>query len=220
LSIAIRPEALKRAENLKGGGSVGRRYIQNIDGKIQNEIIRETFRHGASSISTIVIAKHLHISEPVIFAHFSTKQNLMDQTFAYAWHRIPEKAIFPTPDIDIRDPKVYSIYIERFKQVLSYPKELVFVESYQHSAYYRCDFAREVMKGLIDALIPVFALYQTGRSEEQRSLMVMRYLENIITDLAQIARGVVPATDENIRVAIGTILFGTYGLLTEYKALN
>ena len=48
----------------------------------------------------------------------------------------------------------------------------------------------------------------------------MRYLENIITELAQIARGVVPETNENIRVAIGTILFGTYGLLTEYKALN
>jgi AcrR family transcriptional regulator len=199
---------------------MGRRFIQNIDGKIFNEIIRETFKHGISSLSTKEIAKHIHISEPVIFAHFKTKQNLIDQTFNYAWHQIPERAIFPTPDIDIRDPKVYAIYIDRFKQVLSYPKELVFIESYQHSSFYRKDFAREVMAGLVNRLTPIFARYQTGRSEEQRSLMVMRYLENIITELAQIARGVVPETNENIRVAIGTILFGTYGLLTEYKALN
>ena len=76
------------------------------------------------------------------------------------------------------------------------------------------------MGGIVESLIPVFALYQTGRSEEQRRLMVVRYLENIISDLAQIARGVVPKSNENLRIAIGSILFGTYGLLTEYKGLN
>lgn len=171
-------------------------------------------------ISTKDVARRLHISEPVIFSHFKTKQNLIDQTFLYAWTKMPERVIFPLPDVDIRDPKVYEIYMTRFNEVLSCPKELVYLDAYYHSSYYRKDFAANATSGMLNRLVPVFALYQTGRSEEQRRLMVGRYIENTITDLAQFARGTVPKTDENFRIAIGTILFGTYGLLTEFKTLN
>jgi hypothetical protein len=50
--------------------------------------------------------------------------------------------------------------------------------------------------------------------------MVVRYLENMVADLSQIARGIVPSSEENLRVAIGSLLFGTYGLLTQYRNLN
>jgi len=199
---------------------MGRKTIHNVDEKIMDEVIREIFKYGIAMISTKDVAHRIHISEPVIFAHFKTKQNLIDQTFAYAWGKIPEEAIFPSPDIDIRDPKIYEAYVARFNEILEYPKELVYGDAYYHSSYYHKDFAEKSMGGIVESLIPVFALYQTGRSEEQRRLMVVRYLENIISDLAQIARGVVPKSNENLRIAIGSILFGTYGLLTEYKGLN
>jgi AcrR family transcriptional regulator len=199
---------------------MGRKTIHNVDEKIMDEVIRETFKYGIAMISTKDVARRIHISEPVIFSHFKTKQNLIDQTFSYAWHKMPQEVIFPTSEADIRNPEVYDHYIARFNALLHFPKELVYEDAYYHSSYYHKDFAEKTMSGIIGNLIPVFAGFQTGRSEEQRRLMVTRYLENIISDLAQIARGVVPKTEENFRIAIGTILFGTYGLLTEYKALN
>lgn len=199
---------------------MGRKILHNVDGKIMDEVIRETFKYGIAMISTKDVARRLHISEPVIFSHFKTKQNLIDQTFVAAWSKMPVRVIFPTPDVDIRNPIIYEAYIARFDEVLSYPKELVYLDSYYHSSYYRKDFADNTTSGMFFRLVPVFALYQTGRSEEQRRFMVGRYIENTIADLAQFARGTVPKTSENFRIAIGTILFGTYGLLTEFKNLN
>ena len=63
---------------------MGRKILHNVDGKIMDEVIRETFKYGIAMISTKDVARRLHISEPVIFSHFKTKQNLIDQTFVAA----------------------------------------------------------------------------------------------------------------------------------------
>jgi hypothetical protein len=156
----------------------------------------------------------------VIFAHFKTKQNLIDQCFAYAWNAIPGGDFFPSASSAVTDPEVSARYLAQFKEILSYPKELVYCDAYYHSSYFHSDYASQVMKGVIDRLTPIFITYQTGRSAEQRHFMVVRYLENMVADLSQIARGIVPSSEENLRVAIGSLLFGTYGLLTQYRNLN
>jgi AcrR family transcriptional regulator len=199
---------------------MSRKSIPNVDEKILEEVIRETFRYGVAMISTKKVAKHLHISEPVIFAHFKTKQNLIDQTFAYAWNKIPGGDFFPPADNPVTDPSISNRYLDQFREILSYPKELVFCDAYYHSSYFHQDFASGVMKGIVERLVPIFESYQTGRSDEQRHNMVVRYLENMVADLAQIARGIVPNNEENLRVAVGSLLFGTYGLLTQYRALK
>lgn len=199
---------------------MSRKSIPNADKKILEEVIRETYRYGVAMISTKKVAKHLHISEPVIFAHFKTKQHLIDQCFAYAWNKIPGGDFFPSAEMKSNDPSVALRYLEQAKEVLAYPKELVFCDAYYHSSYFHPDYAYQVMAVTIDELIPIFASYQTGRSVEQRRLMVVRYLENMVADLAQIARGIVPNSEENLHVAIGSLLFGTYGLLTQYKGVR
>jgi AcrR family transcriptional regulator len=198
---------------------MGRRTIKNVDTKIMDEVIKENFRYGIASISTKDLARRIHISEPVIFAHFKTKQNLMNRTFEYAWSKVPERAIFPTPDIDINDPKVYQVYVARFQELLSRPKEVVYGDSYYHSSYYDFSLAYEVEKNLVDRLIAVFKLYHTGRSDEERKIMVMQYLENMVASLSRMARGITQASDENLRIVFGMLLFGSYGLLTEYKTI-
>jgi AcrR family transcriptional regulator len=199
---------------------MGRRSIRNIDAKIMNEVMRETFQRGIGMVSTKGVAKRLHVSEPMIFAHFKTKQNLIDQTFAYSWGRIPQETIFPNPDVNIYDPQVYASYVSRFNEILNYPKELVYSDAYLHSSFYNADFAEDVMASMFSRLVPVFQKYQTGRSLEQRRLMVYRYIQSTVSALSQIAHGYIARSDENIRIAIGTILFGTYGLLTEFKSIN
>lgn len=118
------------------------------------------------------------------------------------------------------DPRISRRYLEQFHEILSYPKELVFCDAYYHSSYFHQNYASGVMKDIIDRLVPIFESYQTGRSSEVRHQMVVRYLENMVADLAQIARGIVPNNEENLRVAVGSLLFGTYGLLTQYRALK
>lgn len=196
---------------------MGRKSIHNVDFKIMDEVIKETTKYGIACISTKELARRIHISEPVIFAHFGTKQNLMDRTFEYAWKQIPERAIFPKASDQVNDPEVYNLYIARFQELLKYPKVLIFGDAYYHSYFYNKVFADRVMSGLVNQLVPIFASYQTGRDEETRRMMVTRYLENVTSDMAQIARGVVPDTPENIRIAFGTLLFGSYGLLTDHK---
>jgi AcrR family transcriptional regulator len=200
--------------------SMGRKTIRNVDEKIMVEVIRETHKYGIAKISTKDLARRVHVSESMLFAHFETKQNLLDKTFCYAISRMPKRPIFPDPDIDVRNPEVYEAYLSCFREILKCPDEVVFEDAYCHSSYFYQDFVNKVNASLVNQLISTFEKYETMRSPDQRWFMVIRYLENVTSELAQIARGVVPNTEENLRIAIGTTLFGIRGLLTDYKTLK
>jgi AcrR family transcriptional regulator len=74
---------------------MGRKAIKNIEKKILGEVMKEAFKNGIAAVSTKEVAHKLHISEPVIFAHFETKQNLMVKTFEEAWNALPHTVAFP-----------------------------------------------------------------------------------------------------------------------------
>jgi hypothetical protein len=76
---------------------------------------------------------------------------------------IPGGDSFPTPDQSIlTDPEVSARYIEPFKEILSYPKELVYCDAYYHSSYYQCDFAERSDERLDRSLVPVFCPLSDG----------------------------------------------------------
>jgi AcrR family transcriptional regulator len=195
---------------------MGRRSIANIEKKILEEVLRENFKYGITSISTKDLARRLHISEPVIFAHFQTKQHLIDSAFEYAWKKVPVRAIFPSVGENIDDPSVFKTYLSRFHEILSEPKALVYGENYFHSSYYNADLDKQVEAPLVDKILATVNGYPTSRDEEHQRLLVMRYLANLISVLSQFASGAIPQSDDNFRLAYGMVLFGAYGLVRDY----
>lgn len=59
--------------------------IKNTEKKTLTQAMKRTRKNGIAAISTKEAAHRVGISEPAIFVHFKTKQNLMIRTFEEAW---------------------------------------------------------------------------------------------------------------------------------------
>ncbi|MCH4210714.1 MAG: TetR/AcrR family transcriptional regulator [Bacilli bacterium] len=191
---------------------MGRRGFVNIENKIQEEVLRENFKYGISAISTKDVAKKLHISEPVIFAHFHTKKNLIDSCFRYSWNKLPKDVVFPMSEEDMEDPKVIEKYLEKFRSILAEPKALVYVNNYFHSPFFDAELSADVKKDLVDMISKRIVAYESHDAETIK-MIIRSYIKSFISRLAEFASGAVEPTDLNMRLALGQLLFGAYGMV-------
>lgn len=109
---------------------------ETVDQEIMDEVMKMTMKVGTGLVSTKEIAKKLGFSEPVIYAHFKTKQDLMDATFVYCWKPFAEGHFFDVgPSLPADRPFEY--YKPYILESLSYKKQLVYASHYLASSY--CD---------------------------------------------------------------------------------
>jgi AcrR family transcriptional regulator len=110
-----------------------RTSIANIDEKILDGVIEESFQYGIGWVSTKDIAQNLGISEPVIFSHFHTKKNLILSAYPQAWKVIDHclDLISDTPWDVIKSAQVYDALKQGIDELFSHPKELSFVAQYE-----------------------------------------------------------------------------------------
>jgi hypothetical protein len=114
---------------------MSRRILSShVDEDIMDEVMKMTMKVGTGLVSTKEIAKRLGFSEPVIFAHFKTKRDLMDKTFEYCWKPFVNDNFFDVgPGLPSdRDFEFYKPYILKS---LSYKKQLVYAQHYLASNY-------------------------------------------------------------------------------------
>lgn len=115
---------------------MGRKAIRNIEKKILSEVMKETYKNGIAAVSTKEVARKLHISEPVIFAHFETKQNLMTKAFEEAWCAFPHTVAFPSTVKKEDDQVAFMRYKEKVNSALQNPIQLIYIADFINSRYY------------------------------------------------------------------------------------
>lgn len=67
---------------------MGRRTLKNLDNRILKRVIIYGSKNGIERISTKKIASDLGITEPTIYVHFETKNNLLKQAYLKAYDNV------------------------------------------------------------------------------------------------------------------------------------
>jgi AcrR family transcriptional regulator len=80
---------------------MARRNLRNIDQRIINRTIEEGAAKGIDGISTKKIASLLRITEPTIYVHFGTKDNLLKEAYKTAVATLYDIVAFLSADDDL-----------------------------------------------------------------------------------------------------------------------
>lgn len=167
---------------------MGRRVIVNLEEKILSAVLRMNASEGIAKISTKNLAKKLEISEPVIFAHFATKQGLLDASFEYAWKLIYSSFGQPV-SLLAKDPtEGFKIYQKKTDFLLKNQKmALLYVYDYLNSSFCNQQFAdltmedtRKVIMGYFRSQAPQLTEYDLDLIAKQNIHLSLIYLVEIL----------------------------------------
>jgi AcrR family transcriptional regulator len=189
---------------------MGRKPICNVEKKIMEEVLRADFKYGIYALSTKKIASHLKISEPVIFSHFKTKQNLYDRTFEYAFNQINVPSLIPTPEV-VLSSEANERFLAFFQAVLEEKECLVYAEHYAHSSYYNKAAAYQVEKGVVESAV-AFLNAHNGRPEEENRSLAFGFLSLIVSGLSRFASGGKGDNEKELPLFVEGLLHGMIGI--------
>jgi AcrR family transcriptional regulator len=109
---------------------MARRNLRNIDQRILKRTIEEGAEKGIDGISTKKIASLLRITEPTIYVHFGTKENLLKAAYENAVDTLYNIVGLSADDnLDEVAPHNFTII---GKQAQEHPSEVIYVFNYRH----------------------------------------------------------------------------------------
>jgi AcrR family transcriptional regulator len=110
---------------------MARRNLRNIDQRIINRAIEEGAAKGIDGISTKKIASLLRITEPTIYVHFGTKDNLLKEAYQTAVATLYDIVGLSADDnLDVTAPHNFMIVA---KQAQTHRNEVIYVFNYRHT---------------------------------------------------------------------------------------
>jgi Transcriptional regulator len=169
---------------------MGRRKIVNLEQKIFVAVLRMNAKEGFSNISTKSMAKKLHVSEPVFFSHFLTKQGLLNATFDYAWKQIFPNFGIPTSLMESDFDKGFKIYQTKNDVILAkWPNEILFVHDFLNASHGDIAHADQTMKETMDMLKGFFAAADPQLSPYDLDILARHTLKLSLGYLVEIIRG-------------------------------
>ena len=198
---------------------MGRRGIKNIDNKILQEVMLQSYKNGIASVSTKEVARKLHISEPVIFAHFKTKANLMAKTFAAAWNEFPHIFCFPHDLSNIADDMAFTQYKEKVTIACAHPVALIYISDFLRSQYYSYNLVVELEGTYRKDIISLFKTLNPKLTDGELSLVAENFIETSITTLVHIVKGHYPRSDETLLFYYVIRIYGFVAILDMKGAL-
>lgn len=202
-------------EDEKGRAIVGRRkLVANIDDKIMIEVMKMTMKVGTGLVSTKEMAKKLHISEPVIFAHFKTKTDLMDATFVKACTPLLKDQIVKVC-LEKGNTATYEDYKPALLWALSFKKETVFIHHYLASSYYNDKIVHKALGPFFEQAAKALQALIPGHSLKpgQCDFLCIAYFHTRINILNLFVQGRFPITDEYLRLMDSYLAGGTFAAL-------
>jgi len=168
---------------------MGRRVIVNLEDKILSAVLRMNASEGIAKISTKNLAQKLAISEPVIFAHFVTKQGLLDASFEYAWKLIYSSFGQPLSLLTKDPAEGFKIYQEKTDFLLKNRKmPLLYVYDYLNSSFCHQEFADLAMKDTRDAIMSYFRSQAPHFTEYDLDLIAKQNIHLSLIYLVEILR--------------------------------
>lgn len=192
---------------------MGRKPIKNIERKILSEVMKESFNGGIAAVSTKEVANHLHISEPVIFAHFKTKKNLMVRAFKTAWDEIPHIVCFPRTLSHRDDREAFLKYKDKVNICLAHPIAIVYIADFINSRYYDYDGVLEVEKQYRSDIVALFQEICPSLSLKNLDMLAERFIESSITSISHIVLGHHPHDEDTLFLYWGARIYGFVGSL-------
>jgi AcrR family transcriptional regulator len=193
---------------------MGRKPIKNIEKKILAEVMKSTFKNGIAAVSTKEVARRVGISEPVIFAHFKTKQNLMVRAFEEAWNALPHIAAFPESVKAEDDLIAFNRYKEKVAVALANPVKLIYISDFINSRYYSYTEVLRVEKDYRQEIGAKFAKINPAIPPRDLDLLPERFIESSITSLSHIVLGHHAHDDETLLLYWSARIYGFVGALT------
>lgn len=212
--LPLTREIINEQELRKRGFAMGRKAIKNIEKKILSEVMKETYKNGIAAVSTKEVARKLHVSEPVIFAHFETKQNLMTRAFEEAWNALPHIVAFPVSVQKEDDEEAFLRYKEKVNSALQNPVQLIYIADFINSRYYSYQEVLRVENDYRKAICSCFSAINPNVPDKDLDLLAERFIESSITSLSHVILGHHPHDDETLLLYWSARIYGFVGALT------
>lgn len=192
---------------------MGRKPIRNLDKKIIREVWREAYEGGVSNVLTKQIASHLRVSEPVIFAHYKTKTNLLISAFDSAWNAIPHNVVIPSELTKEANDAAFLAYQKKVGAVLADPLPSLYVYHFMASEFYANPETQRILRPYHELICQTFERYNGALTSEELDMLAERFIESSVSSLAHMLLQEHPHDEKALRLYYGARLFGFVGVL-------
>jgi AcrR family transcriptional regulator len=193
---------------------MARRQLKNLDERILKKVIQEGAENGIEGVSTKRIASELGITEPTIYVHFKTKNNLLlsafekDDCFFYSnlkkFHFHSDEEAF-----DHAFTECVSDLIER---AFAYREEVMYSFYYRHSSYFETSEHQAHYFAIFhETTIALFREEGKSADVELENAIARLTLETIDIFMYQVAKGTIGINHATARLLGELLLHGFRG---------
>lgn len=191
-----------------------------MESRIIQEVMRQAVKDSTVNVSTKKVAKALHISEPVIFAHFKTKEALVRETFFKAWEAF-NKPLIPMPPETLTTKDIHydffkTVYVEELKN----KKEIPFIIYYLGSGYYCKEDVMKAQESRRDDIKAILLRVYGERKGEDLDVLITIFLENFVRAFYDLLTGEIPDTERNRRLIFSEVTLGINGFMEKSGELR
>ena len=159
---------------------MARRNLRNLDERILKRTIHYGAVDGAGNISTKRIAKDLRVTEPTIYVHFKTKENLLLSAFVYCIQNIYDaeyiKKAASAENAEHLDEEILRL-LQKGK---ANSEEIIYAFNYRHSVYY-APTGSEESKDYLDLFHKLVRAYVNDPDMVHRFFDFSAYAANLQT---------------------------------------
>lgn len=199
----------QKNDHSNGGISMARRNLRNLDERIIKRTIHYGAVNGIENISTKKIANDLRITEPTIYVHFKTKENLLLSAF----QKIIQN-IYGMPEVKtLTADELVESFIPGFQGILQRAREnseeVIYAFNYRHSQFNKDgpNPLSAAYKLMYSATIKAFS--QDEEVCEHINAIVFRLtLEVINTFVYKAAKGEIEPTAVNAKLMAALVYGG------------
>jgi AcrR family transcriptional regulator len=191
---------------------MARRTLKNIDEKILKKVVKIGSVGGMDGISTITISKSLDISEPTIFVHFKTKEQLLETAFLFVTNKIFEG--FTKESVALPESASYETMWDRINLFLNlcskYTTEIMFFYNYRHSRYYSEGKYKDTTNPYKKMISEAFKDLMKKVNPEYEDLLITFCFETIFSYFIQVFSGQIKDEELSRKALFKYITTGLY----------
>jgi AcrR family transcriptional regulator len=191
---------------------MARRNLRNLDERILKRTVHYGTVDGAGNISTKRIAKDLRVTEPTIYVHFKTKENLLLSAFTYCIQDIYDieyiKKVSNLENTDHLDSELLRL-LQKGKDN---SEEIVYAFNYRHSVYYTPSDTEET-RAYLELFKKIIRSYvnDPDMTEKTTTTLVGVCLEIVDLFIYKAAKGEIEPNAVNAKILSALVLGGLAG---------
>lgn len=154
-------------------------------------------KHGIKGISTKLVAKAVGITEPTVYAHFETRENLAAEAFSEAWCQFPHQIVMPLNNSKEAIESALSSFLELVRESSYSWKQVKYVGLYLDENPKRENVTAALSSSVEEAkrILSSYGNYEEGSIEKAARSLVISLFEllnksingNLVNDIEEIS---------------------------------